>query len=288
MTDKQAIGIAGLGLIGGSFALNMLEHGHAVVGYDCDAQACQQAMNHGVVHQASTDNSVLDDCQAILLAVPVGSLPTVMQQLAKLDMPNLCAIFDAGSTKQKPLAWAAEHLGKYAAQFVACHPIAGKEHSGVSAAQVGLFRGRSVILCEPPASAAAALVRQLWQQCGSELKTMSAADHDHTFATVSHLPHMLAYMLVNLLGARPDRDELLSHAASGFADFTRIASSDPDMWRDVCLSNSQNILAELGAYRNELQRLSEFIAADNQSSIHDYFAQARNLRDNWLAKRKAS
>ncbi len=287
MSEKQVIGVAGLGLIGGSFALDMLTCGHAVLGHDIDPQTCRSAMDNGIVHQASSDCKILDDCSAILLAVPVGSIRELLIQLAKLNLPNLHAVFDASSTKSEPTAWASQHLGSRSSLFVACHPIAGKERSGVHNAHANLFRDHQVVLCDPPDNSASELVKNLWQQCGCEIKIMSAAGHDRIFAAVSHLPHMLAYLLVNLLGSRPDKDQLLSHAAGGFADFTRIASSDPDMWRDVCISNSENILTELNSYRNELDQLAKFISTGDKASIHNYFAKAREQRDGWLAKRNS-
>lgn len=280
--EKKTVGIAGLGLIGGSFARDLVALDHGVIGYDIDEQTCTTAMELGVVHQAATNPAILDDAEAILIAVPVGNIATVMQAIAKLAAHRLQAVFDAGSTKLSALA-NASLLGKYAHCYVACHPIAGAEHCGVRNSAAGLFHERQLIMCDLPDNEnAVALTKELWQACGAQIKVMEAAEHDRIFATVSHLPHMLAYALVGMLGSRDERDLLLSFAASGFADFTRIASSDPSMWRDVCLTNKENLVAQLQAYRAELDQLCSAIASDDGSKLHDYFERARELRNNWL------
>lgn len=285
--EKLTVGIAGLGMIGGSFAGDLLEQGHGVVGYDCDADACAAAMELGFVHQAATDCTVLDDCEVILIAVPVGAIAQVMHKIANIEATRLRAVFDAGSTKLVPLQ-AQSKLGSYAKFFVACHPIAGAEHSGIRSAIKGLFRDKQVVLCDPPEnSAAVTLTRELWESCGAKLTVMAADKHDRIFAAVSHLPHMLAYLLVGMLGAREGRDELLGFAAGGFTDFTRIASSDPNMWRDVSLNNRHNLLAELDAYATELTQLRHAVENGDGQELHSYFEKARQLRNDWLSKRSS-
>lgn len=283
MSDPLNVGVVGLGLIGGSFALDAQANGHGVVGYDIDADSCAYALEHGIATHASTNIAALDDCAAILVAVPVGESGRVFAQLAQLEMPNLQAIFDAGSVKGRVLAEAAR-LGAKRACFVACHPIAGTEDSGVRAATAGLFRGRRLVMCDPPAaSAATALCRRLWEECGSVVTAMEASEHDRIFAMVSHLPHMLAFALVGNLGARDERDEILAYAASGFADFTRIASSDANMWRDVCLANEPNLSQAIGAYIEDLRKLRAAIDANDGAALHAFFDNAKVLRDTWMA-----
>ena len=284
MNGPITIGVAGLGLIGGSFALDVQEHGHGVVGYDIDEESCKLAMELGIAMHASCNIAALDDCAAVLVAVPVGETKQVFAQLAKLDMPNLQAIFDAGSVKGCILE-DSKSLGEKTDKFVPCHPIAGTEHSGVRAAFAGLFKRRRLIMCSSPAKASARQVAQaLWEQCGSTVDEMSAEEHDRVFATVSHLPHMLAFSLVGSLGSRKERDELLANAASGFADFTRIASSDPSMWRDVCLANRKNLTVEIDSYIKDLRKLRDAVDASDGNFMHEFFENARVLRDTWVAK----
>ncbi len=281
-----AVGVAGLGLIGGSFAEDLIARGHAVIGHDRDAESCAEAMRRGAVTHASDDIAVLDDCKAILIAVPVGQAAEVLRGVAGLDAPNLAAVCDAGSTKADVCAAAAEALGDRAGLFVPCHPIAGTEHSGIRAAVKDLFRGRRLIICKARQDEAAErLVAGLWEECGARIEHMDAEDHDRMFAAVSHLPHMLAYALVNDLGHRDDRAELLANAASGFADFTRIASSNPRMWRDVCLANGANLVGEIGAYIERLEQLRDAILTQDGARLHDFFEEARELRDGWLKSR---
>lgn len=286
--NKQIVGVAGIGLIGGSFAMDLMAKGHGVVGYDIDADTCATAMELGVVQQASTDIAILDDCTVILIAVPVGNIRVVMTQLARLNAPNLKAILDSGSTKTAPLEWAAAELGPLNTCFIACHPIAGTEHNGVRGAMRGLFHNQQVVLCNLPVTnnEAVTLAKGLWQECGAVINILDAAEHDRMFAAVSHLPHLLAYLLVGSLGGRPNRDTLLGFASSGFADFTRIASSNAQMWRDVCLNNSTNIVRELDAFGTELDKLRTAVANGNGDMLRKYFDEARTLRDNWLSQRK--
>ena len=284
--DKLVVGIAGLGLIGGSFAMEMQAHGYAVLGYDINKQTCATAMDLGFTHHCDINIGALEDSTAIFIAVPVGSTREVLAQIATLETPNLKAIFDSGSTKASILTWAHETLGAKANLFVACHPIAGTEHSGIRAATAGLFRDRRVIMCDPPANNdAVTIVTKLWEDCQAKIDTMTASEHDRLFAAVSHLPHLLAYTLVGDLGNKPERDLLLRHAASGFADFTRIASSDPDMWRDVCLANKDNIIREMELYLAALSNLRNIVAEGDGEALRDYFQIARDLRDNWIANR---
>ena len=283
MPEQLVVGVAGLGLIGGSFAIEMQERGHAVLGHDINDATCTAALDLGLAHAASTDIAVLEDATAILVAVPVCNTLEVFNKIAGLDAPNLKALFDVGSTKTQVIAWATEALGKRARLFVPCHPIAGTEHSGVRAAMAGLFRGRRLIVCESNHDKEAlSIARRLWEECGATIDTMEPQFHDRIFAAVSHLPHLLAYTLVEDLGNKPDKDLLLAHAASGFADFTRIASSDPSMWRDVCLTNKDNVIGEMDTYIEALRRLREIVAEGDGDSMRSFFDDARNLRDGWL------
>ena len=280
---KINIGIAGIGLIGGSFAKDLIDYGHGLIAYDINEESCKLAVELGMVLHASSDIKVLDDCAAILIATPVGQTAAVLNEIAKLDTPNLKAVFDAGSTKDYILKYA-QSLDNIKDIFVPCHPIAGTEHSGVRAAIKDLYKDKRLIIGNSTANQEAVnLTKALWEQCGARVDFMDTAAHDRMFAAVSHLPHMLAYTLVCGLGERDDRDELLANAASGFADFTRIASSNPQMWRDVCLANKDNLIKEIDLFIEQISNLKNSIKNSNAKEIQEFFANASNLRDNWIA-----
>ena len=286
MNLPSPVGVVGLGLIGGSFALACRRLGLEVCGWDRDQETCTIALDTNAVTKASTDAAILRACRVVLIAVPVCSLPPVLTALRALAEHPL-AWFDAGSTKQNAIASAKDLLGSDAKRFVPCHPIAGAEHNGIRAARADLFQDKRVIMCpQDCAQNAKTTVGKLWTALGAKISTLQAAEHDRLFAAVSHLPHILAYALVGAIGKRPDRDQLLLHAASGFKDFTRIASSDPSMWRDVCLSNRSNLLAVIDEFNSEVQDLRSAIAAGDAPSMHEYFQRMRYLRNNWQTKQQ--
>jgi prephenate dehydrogenase len=196
-------------------------------------------------------------------------------------------VSDAGSTKRDVVALARHHLARSIARFVPAHPIAGAEKSGATAARAELFQGRHLLITPQPETEPAALelVRAAWEVCGMRVSTMDALTHDRLLACVSHLPHVLSYALVHELAARPNAEHLFSLAAGGFRDFTRIAGSSPEMWRDICFSNRDLILEELGRYRAELDRLAALLSAADGPALERTFAAARDARDRWLAIR---
>jgi prephenate dehydrogenase len=194
-------------------------------------------------------------------------------------------ITDAGSTKQDVIAAARSTLASAFTRFVPAHPIAGTERSGAAAAFDTLFEGRSVLLAPVPETAdeAIALIDACWSACGARVARIDAARHDQLFAAVSHLPHALAFALVGALAARPDRDEYFRHAASGFRDFTRLASSHPEMWRDIFVANRTALRAELAAYGAELGRIARLLDQDDGgAALAAYIAAARDARAAWL------
>ena len=287
MSDKIVVGVAGLGLIGGSLALDLQKQGHAILCCDKDSKTCDIALESGMAHAASANIETLADATVIFIAVPVCATKKVLEEIARLDAPNLRAIFDAGSTKRQISQSAAEALGDRSGIFVPCHPIAGREHSGVNAATKSLFKDKRVIICGAGCSGEAlGLVKGIWESCGAKVNTMDVETHDRVFGAVSHLPHLLAYSLVGLLGHEKNKDLYLSYAASGFEDFTRIASSDPDMWRDVCLTNRENLLGEIEKYVDVLSSLKTAVDEGDGESMRKFFHDARALRDDWLLKRE--
>jgi prephenate dehydrogenase len=215
--------------------------------------------------------------------MPVGQMPAVMQALAPHLEPHTI-VTDAGSTKTDVVAAARQAFGSKVGQFVPGHPIAGAEKSGVAAARTDLYADRRVVLTPLPENRSQDVkaVRAVWEICGAKVSQLSPAEHDRIFAAVSHLPHLLAFALVHDFAQRDNSDQLFGFAAGGFRDFTRIASSHPEMWRDICLTNRTALLAELDAYMAELIRTRVLLAGNNSPGLEAMFATARARRDAWL------
>jgi len=277
--------IFGVGLIGGSFAL-ALRKAHAVgevVGFGRSETTLQQAMQLGIIDRIGQDAAAeAADADLILLATPVGQMAEIMARIA----PHLGAhtlITDGGSTKSDVVRAVYAQLGSKAAQFVPAHPIAGAELSGAAAARADLYVGKKVVLTPLPENTpeAVARVQAAWQMCGANIHRLTYAEHDAVFAAVSHLPHLLSFALVHDLAQRDNRDLLLSFAASGFRDFTRIAASSPEMWRDICLANREALLQELQLYIAELTQMSAALAAGDAARLEQTFRTARELRAGW-------
>lgn len=278
--------ICGVGLIGGSFALALKQAGavREVVGMGRTTASLETAQRLGVIDQYTTDwAAALHEADLLMLAMPVSHTEATLRQLAP-HLPAQTIVTDAGSTKQDVIAAARSALGEKIGQFVPGHPIAGAEKSGASAAQAGLFRERRVVLTPLAENTAdsVARVRDSWQACGAQVSELSAAEHDSIFAAVSHLPHLLAYALVHEFAQRDNADQLFAFAAGGFRDFTRIASSHPEMWRDICLANRAALIRELDAYQTELMRTRVLLASADGPGLEALFGKARNTRDAWL------
>jgi prephenate dehydrogenase len=280
------LAVFGVGLIGGSFALALKAAGAVteVIGVGRGRANLEAALAAGVIDViAADDEQALAGADLVLLAMPVGQMAAVMARISPLIATHT-VVTDAGSTKRDVLALAREHLARSFARFVPAHPIAGAERSGAGAARADLFRGRHLILT-PQAeidSKALALVRAAWELCGMRVSTMDAAAHDQALAAVSHLPHVLSYALVHELAGRSNAQHLFALAAGGFRDFTRIAASSPEMWRDICMSNRDLILADLTRYRAELERVMALLRTADGPGIERVFAQARDARNKWL------
>ncbi|MEW6591539.1 MAG: prephenate dehydrogenase/arogenate dehydrogenase family protein [Pseudomonadota bacterium] len=221
------------------------------------------------------------DC--ILLALPVGETEAVLKQLVSHLKPGV-VITDAGSTKANVVAAARSALGARFVDFVPGHPIAGSEQSGPGAARADLYQGRRVVLTPQPETRAEAVatVRALWEAAGAQVEALDADQHDRVFAAVSHLPHLAAYALVDDLAKRADADTFFRFAASGFRDFTRIAGSSPEMWRDIALANREALLAELDAYLAALQTLRAAVDTRDGEALHAIFSRAREAREDWI------
>ena len=282
--------VVGVGLIGGSFALALRNAGAvgSVVGVGRSDANLEVARRLGIIDRAYTTtqdwHAELRDADLVLLAAPVGQMPELFRAIA----PHLGAstiVTDAGSTKQDVIAAARAQLGAAFPRFVPGHPIAGTEHSGAAAAFAALFHDRNVILTPIPETSPDAMARvaDCWTRCGGLVSRLDAARHDALFAAVSHLPHVLAFALVGELASRTDADEYFRHAAGGFRDFTRLASSHPEMWRDISIANRVALRTELTSYRSALERIDRMLAEADGAALATMFAEARNARSAWLA-----
>lgn len=280
----EKLAVVGVGLIGGSFALALKQAGavREVLGVGRNPARLAAARELGLIDRA-VDWAEAGQADCILLALPVGETETVLKNLA----PHLKAgaiVTDAGSTKRNVVEAARAALGARFADFVPGHPIAGSEQCGPAAARADLYRGRRVVLT-PQADTradAVATVRLLWETAGAQVEILDVAQHDRIFAAVSHLPHLAAFALVDDLAQRADGDTFFRFAASGFRDFTRIAGSSPEMWRDIALANREAVLAELDAYIDALKGLRSAVSTGNAEALLDIFSRARAARERWM------
>jgi len=275
--------VIGVGLIGGSLARAIRQVGlcDSIVGYGRDEAGLQTAVELGVIDRYELDlGRAVRDADLIVVAVPLGAMAAVFTAMK----PFLAAdaiITDVGSAKQSVIAAARVALGEHISGFVPGHPIAGTEQSGVTASFAGLYEDRRVILTPLPENSEAAVerVRQIWQSCGARVSCMAADHHDEVLAATSHLPHLLAYALVDTLVCLDDSEEIFTYAAGGFRDFTRIASSDPVMWRDICLANPQAILKVLDRFENQLRELRDAVGKGDEVALKAFFSRAKAARD---------
>jgi prephenate dehydrogenase len=277
--------IFGVGLIGGSVALALkkLDYPPQIIGVGRSEQSLQEALSLGLIDQAVTDiAAALENADLVLIAAPVAQTPAILRTIR----PHLAAqtvITDAGSTKSDVMAYAEAELGDRFNQFVGGHPIAGAEKSGPAAAMADLYIGKNVILTPAATTSPQALqqVASLWQQCGALVSNMPAQEHDSVFAAVSHLPHLLAFALVEDLAKRDNAELLFKFAASGFRDFTRIAGSHPEMWRDIALANKQALLLELNMYQQAVTEMQALLENNDDEGLFNLFEHASLARNAW-------
>jgi prephenate dehydrogenase len=281
--------IFGVGLIGGSVALalrktypelHIVGIGRALQLHDANLQTAHRL---GVIDEISIDLSqALHGATLILIATPVAQTPAILQSiLPHLDKNTV--ITDAGSTKADVVEYAINILGERVNQFVPAHPIAGAEKSGVTAANAALYVGKNVIITPIAATNPAAIdsVTAMWKTTGAVINQMTPAQHDSVFAAVSHLPHLLAFALVEELAARKDAEEFFKFAASGFRDFTRIAGSSPEMWRDISLANRKALLEELSVYQAQLSLIENLLNNNDSAGLQSLFERASAARNAW-------
>ncbi|MCB2427401.1 prephenate dehydrogenase [Methylophaga pinxianii] len=281
------LAIIGVGLIGGSLALALKKAGlvEQVTGYSRSKTARDEALTLGIIDCAAESLAeAVADADMVFVAVPMGAMQSVFEQITP-HLKSQAIITDGGSAKQQVVDAARQALGDKFDRFVPGHPIAGTEKSGPSAAFAELYQQHRVVLTPVAETDSSALqqVRQMWQQAGADVFEMEVEHHDVVLAATSHLPHVLAFNLVGMLAQREDCDEVLRYAAGGFRDFSRIASSDAVMWRDICLGNRNAILELLQQYRHGLDKIEQAIRQDDGEYLIDIFGRAKRARDTRFA-----
>ena len=284
--------IIGVGLIGGSLALALKKRQLAgeVIGISRSPDTLAEAVRLGVIDHGGTqlEQAHVDGAELIFIATPLGAFPAVFERLAALKLAPDTLITDGGSAKQHVIDCARAAFGEaLPAGFVPGHPIAGKELSGVAAADGDLYVDHRVILTPLDNSDEQAVeqVAAMWRGVGACVEHMTPAFHDEVFAATSHLPHLLAYLLVDLLNEHPELGNVFKYTAGGFRDFTRIASSDPVMWRDIALYNHAAIAKWLRHYRTELERMIAAVEAQDADALFTLFEAAKQARDFHIVNR---
>jgi prephenate dehydrogenase len=282
--------VIGVGLIGGSFALALKRARvvQRVVGVGRTSRNLAAARKLKIIDEVSQDPALaVSDADLVLLATPVGQMPAVMTAIAR-HLPSHAVITDAGSTKGDVISAARRFLGAHLSRFVPGHPVAGTEKSGAEAAFPDLFKDRNVILTPQQETAATAvrLVQRAWEACGARVTRLTADQHDAVLAAVSHLPHVVAYALVNMLARRRNAAQLFGLSAGGLRDTVRIAGSSPEMWADICLANRDALLAALEDYENELEEARAAIESGEAAVLRRLFERARGAREKWLVRKQ--
>jgi prephenate dehydrogenase len=285
----RRVAIVGCGLIGGSFALALraAKAADLVVGFDRDASTAQRARSLGIVDRIETR---LEDAVAasdlVLVAAPVAQAAAIFGTIATALAPH-AIVTDTGSTKRDVVAAARRALGAAVERFVPGHPIAGRELHGPDAADAALFRDRRVLLTPLPENGPeiVAAVCAAWTACGARVQTLGAEEHDLALSSVSHLPHLLAFALVGQIADASDAALKFGLAGSGFRDFTRIAASSPEMWRDIAVANRDALMGDLDAYRLRLDAIHRALATDDRAALEALFTRASVARKAWTEGR---
>ncbi len=275
--------IIGMGLVGGSLARALRQAGacREIVGCDLSEERLNEALQLNAIDSGATDMaSAVRDADAVVLAAPVGAMPALFESLKKCVSPTTI-ITDVGSTKGSIVDAAQRVFDGLPENFVPGHPLAGGENSGVGYSDPELFVGCNVILTPLPTTNCEAVhqVRRMWQQVGANVFEMTVSRHDEILGATSHLPHILAYLLVDILASNKKKDELFRYTAGGFRDFTRIASSDPGLWCDISLANRAVIAGMLGHYGEALGRMAKAIDEGDRAAITAVFTRAKMARD---------
>ncbi len=282
--------ILGVGLIGGSLALALRTKRacRSIIGFGRSRDRLQKAVALGVIDEFSLDvGRAVRGADIVVLATPLNTTEKLFEAM-RTALKDGVILTDVGSAKGSVVEAAHKTLDHLLSRFVPGHPIAGTEKSGVEAAFAGLFEAHRVILTPLPETAvhAVEMVRKMWEITGAEVVQLSVEHHDEILAATSHLPHLLAYALVDCLAGLRDRDEIFEFAAGGFADFTRIASSSPQMWHDICLSNRDQVLNALNKFDTQLRMIRTAIENNDSTSLLNVFTRAKDARDRFAGRRR--
>ncbi len=277
--------IFGVGLIGGSIALSLKKTGltSSIIGVGRNQDNLNDAIKLKIIDHTSQDlDKNIAEANIIIIATPVAQIPSIL----KIIQPYLSShtiITDVGSTKTDVIESAREILGQQYSQFIGGHPIAGSEKHGAMAAHSDLFKNKNVILTPDQHSSLRAkeMITTLWKNAGAKVSYMSHIDHDKIFSTISHLPHLLAFSLVDMITQRSNANELLQYAASGFKDFTRIAASSPEMWKDIIFANKKFILEDIKYFENQMELINDAIKHEDEKKILALFKNASKTRNEW-------
>ncbi len=286
----EQLGLIGCGLMGGSFALALKKAGlvKRVVGYSKSPSTTERARLMGVIDiEAPSALLAVSGADIVLIAVPVSATEASFKAIKHLVTPNML-IMDVGSTKRDVIDAGRRALREHIGTFVPAHPIAGKEVSGVEHADADLYTGRQVILTPIERTQTVQLQKavDVWTALGCRVLKMSPEQHDAAFAAVSHLPHLIAFALMNAISGQPQGKDYLSLAGPGFRDFTRIAASDPKVWRDIFAANREELLAQSKIFQRNLQALELIISSGNTEALEGLLEQASNTRGNWTMTSK--
>ena len=279
----ENISIIGLGLIGGSLARDLKRFSlcRTVTGFGRREAALQQAVEHGIIDQYSLDiREAVGGADVVVLATPISTTEALLSEMSD-ELKQGCIITDVGSAKGVVVAAARKIIADRLPYFVPAHPIAGTEKSGVEASFAGLFENHVVIIT-PLAETdpgARETIAAMWRGVGATVVDLEVGHHDEVLAATSHLPHVLVYTLIDCLARMQDKEEIFAYAAGGFADFTRVASSSPEMWRDICLANGTALLAVLDRFEQRLHGVRQAIARGDGEHLMEIFSAAKQARD---------
>ncbi|MBT3513598.1 MAG: prephenate dehydrogenase/arogenate dehydrogenase family protein [Nitrosomonadales bacterium] len=283
--------IFGVGLIGGSIALKVKKDAifDRVIGVSRNnGRSLDDFVKKGMLDEIAVNvEEAISTANFIIIATPVAQTKNILKKIYPYLNAD-CLVTDVGSTKSEVMLDAAESLGDKFDQFIGSHPIAGSEKHGPDAADEELFEGKNIIIT-PHSQANKVQLDCLWGfwECmGGIVSSMTPSQHDEIFSTVSHLPHLLAFALVNLINKKNSKDQLLEFAASGFRDFSRIAASSPEVWRDISLANKKAIISDLTLYKKEIDVLVEFIDNSQEGNLNDYLSKASSTRSEWAEDKK--
>ena len=279
------LGVIGCGLMGGSFALALKRAGlvKRVIGYSKSPSTTEKARQLGVIDQAAESALLaVSGSDIVLIAVPVAATEATFKAIRHLVEPNVL-VMDVGSTKRDVVDAARRVLKERIPSFVPAHPIAGKEVAGIAHADASLYSGRQVILTPLPQTSPELVQKatDCWAAIGSQVLRMTPENHDAAFAAVSHLPHMLAFAYFNSVANQPAGRDFLSLAGPGFRDFTRIAASDPAVWRDILMSNREEILKQTQRFRHTLDAMEHVMKSGNAEALEDLIRKASEARGGW-------